>query len=164
MGIMLKLKEHAQPWSLIGLDVYGSSNLRMDAFLEFTIDECLLQMQGSGLYMNKIIIFESKTDSLKTFARQMAEGFKEIGYQVLLADMGNEKQAMELIYTFADPGKTAALFFNHAGLNFLTEERQSVWNELDVDCYDFIVDHPMYYHAAIIFPICLLYTSPSPRD
>ena len=125
----------------------------MDAFLEFTINECLLQMQGSGLYMNKIIIFESKTDSLKTFARQMAEGFKEIGYQVLLADMGNEKQAMELIYTFADPGKTAALFFNHAGLNFLTEERQSVWNELDVDCYDFIVDHPMYYHAAIIFPI-----------
>lgn len=103
--------------------------------------------------MNKIIIFESKTDSLSTFARLMAEGFEEAGYQVLLADMQREAQAREEIYAFADPGNTAALFFNHAGMNLLTDERQSVWNELDADCYDFIVDHPMYYHAAMIFPI-----------
>ncbi len=103
--------------------------------------------------MNKIIIFESRTDSLRTFAQLMAEGFEEIGYQVLLADMQKEAQAREEIYAFAEPGKTAALFFNHAGLNLLTEARDSIWNELDVDCYDFIVDHPMYYHAAIIFPI-----------
>ena len=45
--------------------------------------------------MNKIIIFESKTDSLRTFARLMAEGFEEAGYQVLLADMQREAQARE---------------------------------------------------------------------
>ena len=37
-------------------------------------------MQGLRFLMNKIIIFESKTDSLRTFARLMAEGFEEAGY------------------------------------------------------------------------------------
>lgn len=105
------------------------------------------------LAMNKIIIFESATDSLRTFARLMAEGFQEIGYQVLMADMNRETQTRTEIYAFAKPGNTAALFFNHAGLNLLTESRASIWNELEIDCYDFIVDHPMYYHAALIFPI-----------
>lgn len=103
--------------------------------------------------MRKIIIFESAIDSLKAFARQMAEGFSEIGYEVLMADMQREAQSREEIYAFTEPGRTAALFFNHAGLNLLTDTRASIWNELDVDCYNFIVDHPMYYHAAIIFPI-----------
>lgn len=103
--------------------------------------------------MDKIIIFESATDSLKTFARLMAEGFREIGFQVLMADMRNEDKTREEVYAFTSPGKTAALFFNHAGLNLLTERRDIIWNELDVDCYDYIVDHPMYYHAAISFPV-----------
>lgn len=105
------------------------------------------------LFMKKIIIFESATDSLRTFARLMAEGFREIGFEILMADMQNEQKARESVYAFAGEGNTAALFFNHAGLNLLTEKKASIWNELDVDCYDYIVDHPMYYHAAIIFPI-----------
>lgn len=103
--------------------------------------------------MGKIIIFESATDSLRAFARLMAEGFLEAGYEVLFADMAREEEARARILEFAEVGKTAALFFNHAGLNLLTEERDSIWNVLDADCYDFIVDHPMYYHAAIIFPV-----------
>ncbi len=103
--------------------------------------------------MDKIIIFESATDSLKTFARMMAEGFRDIGCQVLMADMQDIDKTREVVYAFASPGKTAALFFNHAGMNLLTMQRDIIWNELDVDCYDYIVDHPMYYHAAIIFPI-----------
>lgn len=103
--------------------------------------------------MNKIIIFESATDSLRAFARQMAEGFREIGYQVLMADMQNEEKTREAVYAFAGHGDIAALFFNHAGMNLLTEDKASIWNDLDADCYDYIVDHPMYYHAAIIFPI-----------
>lgn len=103
--------------------------------------------------MRKIIIFESSIDSLRTFARLMAEGFKEIGYQVLMADMENTAETAKEVYEFAEYGKTSALFFNQTGLNLLTENGDSIWNELDVDCYNYIVDHPMYYHAAIIFPI-----------
>lgn len=103
--------------------------------------------------MNKIIIFESATDSLRTFAWLMAEEFRKIGFQVLMADMQEPEQTKQNIYAFARHGDTAALFFNHAGLNLLTEDRISVWDDLDVDCYDYIVDHPMYYHAALIFPI-----------
>ena len=103
--------------------------------------------------MNKIIIFESRTDSLRTFARLAAEGFREIGYRVLMADMNDEEETRKKIYEFAGQGETAALFFNHAGMNLLTADRMIIWNELDIDCYDFIVDHPMYYHAAIIYPI-----------
>ena len=99
--------------------------------------------------MERIIIFESETDSLRTFAHLMAEGFHERGCQVLLADMGQEEKARKEIYAFVKPGETSALFFNHAGLNLLTENRASIWNELDVDCYDFIVDHPMYYQQPI---------------
>lgn len=103
--------------------------------------------------MDKIIIFESATDSLRTFARLMAEEFRQIGFQVLMADMQEPEETKKKIYGFAGIGDTAALFFNHAGLNLLTEERISIWDELDVDCYNYIVDHPMYYHAALIFPI-----------
>lgn len=103
--------------------------------------------------MEKIIIFESATDSLKTFAGLMAEGFQGRGYQVLMADMQDVDKAREAVYAFASPGKTSALFFNHAGMNLLTKQRDIIWNELDVDCYDYIVDHPMYYHAAIMYPI-----------
>ncbi len=103
--------------------------------------------------MNKIIIFESQIDSLRTFAQLMADGFRERGYQVLTADMQNESETREKVYGFAEYKNTAALFFNHAGLNLLDENGGSIWNELEVDCYDYIVDHPMYYHAAIIFPL-----------
>lgn len=106
--------------------------------------------------MNKIIIFESRTDSLRTFARLAAEGFRKIGYRILMADMNDEEQTRKNIYEFAGQGDTAALFFNHAGMNLLTADRMIIWNELDIDCYDFIVDHPMYYHAAIIYPITRL--------
>lgn len=103
--------------------------------------------------MNKIIIFESQTDSLRAFAQLMAEGFREAGYQVLMADMQNEGETRKKVYAFTGYGDTAALFFNHVGLSLLTEEGTSIWDERDVDCYNYIVDHPMYYHAAIIFPI-----------
>lgn len=103
--------------------------------------------------MRKIIVFESETDSLKTFAHLMAEGFCQCGYEVLMADMRCEEETRRRVIEFAGQGETAVLFFNHAGLNLLTEERDSIWNVLEADCYDFIVDHPMYYHAAIIFPV-----------
>ena len=103
--------------------------------------------------MHRIIIFKSATDSLRTFAELMAEGFEERGYLVLRVDMRKEEDSRPKIEEFTEPGATAALFFNHAGLNILTDNHESIWNVLDVDCYDFIVDHPMYYHAAIIFPI-----------
>lgn len=103
--------------------------------------------------MNKIIIFESQIDSLRTFAQLMADGFRAIGYQVMMADMYDTSETRNSVYSFTECGNTAALFFNQTGLNLLTENGASIWNELDVDCYNYIVDHPMYYHAAIIFPI-----------
>lgn len=102
----------------------------------------------------KYIIFQSKTDSLNTFAHLIADGLQKMGGRsVLMADMQDEGRARREVYAFAKPGNTVALFFNHTGLNLLTEDRDTIWNVLDVDCYDFIVDHPMYYHPALIFPV-----------
>lgn len=101
----------------------------------------------------KYIIFKSQTDSLNTFAHLIADGLLQAGRTVLIADMQNEEQARKEVLDFTEPGNTAALFLNHTGLNLLTKERDSIWNVLNVDCYDFIVDHPMYYHPALIFPI-----------
>lgn len=102
----------------------------------------------------KYIIFQSKTDSLNTFAHLIADGLQQMGGRsVLTADMQDEERARREVYAFAKPGNTVALFFNHTGLNLLTEDRDTIWNVLDIDCYDFIVDHPMYYHPALIFPV-----------
>lgn len=101
----------------------------------------------------KYIIFKSETDSLNTFAHLIADGLLQENRTVLMPDMQNEEQARKDVLNFTEPGNTAALFLNHTGLNLLTKERNSIWNQLDVDCYDFIVDHPMYYHPALIFPI-----------
>ena len=103
--------------------------------------------------MNRIIIFKSNTDSLRMFAELVAKGFEENDYQVMLADVSEQRDIRPEIEKFSEPGQTRALFFNHAGLNILTDEHESIWNVLDVDCYNVIVDHPMYYHVALIFPI-----------
>lgn len=34
-----------------------------------------------------------------------------------------------------------------------TEDGKIIWNVLDIDCYDYVVDHPMYYHEEITYPI-----------
>lgn len=104
-------------------------------------------------YDMKYIIFKSETDSLNTFAHFIAEGIRQAGRMVLMPDMQNEEQARNETFAFAEPGNTVALFLNHTGLNLLTEDGNIIWNILDVDCYDFIVDHPMYYHPALIFPV-----------
>ena len=101
----------------------------------------------------KYIIFKSETDSLNTFAHLIADGLIQAGRKVLLADMRAEDHARNEVMAFTEPGNTVAFFLNHTGLNLLTKERDSIWNTLNVDCYDFIVDHPMYYHPALIFPI-----------
>ncbi|MFP3153481.1 glycosyltransferase [Lachnospiraceae bacterium ZAX-1] len=100
-----------------------------------------------------IIIFKANFDSLISFAEQMTDAFLKMGYDVLLVDMENSVKTLAAIYEFAVPNQTVALFFNHVGLNLLNKEHGILWNELKTDCYDMIVDHPMYYHAAIIFPI-----------
>ena len=45
----------------------------------------------TGEHIMKIILFQSTTDSLNTFAKLMAEGFKQAGYDILLTDMQNEQ-------------------------------------------------------------------------
>lgn len=107
----------------------------------------------TGEHIMKIILFQSTTDSLNTFAKLMAEGFKQAGYDILLTDMQNEQITRQAVQSFTIPGKTAALFFNHCGMNLFSEDHDIIWNRLDIDCYDLIVDHPMYYHAAIMYPI-----------
>ncbi len=102
---------------------------------------------------NKIIIFlPGQYDALCVFAKQMAEGFARLGYQVLT--VGDREEGMALkICAFAGYGDTIALFVNHAGMVLQTEDGRIIWNELDVDCYEYIVDHPMYYHQQITYPI-----------
>lgn len=103
--------------------------------------------------MKRIILFESATDSLCCFARQMEQAFQDLGYEVIMLNMHHTEETCKQVYDFAIPGETVAVFFNHVGLNLLTKERDIIWNILDIDCYDYIVDHPMYYHAALIYPV-----------
>lgn len=112
-----------------------------------------MQQNIKAGFIMKYIIFKSETDSLNTFAHLIANGLQQANRTVLMPDMQNEDLARKEVLDFTEPGNTAALFLNHTGLNLLTKERNSIWNQLDVDCYDFIVDHPMYYHPALIFPI-----------
>ncbi len=103
---------------------------------------------------NKIIVVLSdKYDSLRAFAQQMAEGFHEMGWQVLQVDAGNTEVMRNAIYAFAGKGDTSALFFNQIGMALPIEGGKIIWNELDIDCYNYIVDHPMYYHIAITYPV-----------
>lgn len=101
----------------------------------------------------RIIIFKGSFDSLIFFAESLSRSFRELGYTVLLTDTRDTETVLEEIYRFAIPGNTVAVFFNHGGLSLLNKQGDILWNELDVDCYNWIVDHPMYYHEPIIFPI-----------
>lgn len=106
--------------------------------------------------VKNIIVIVGGVSAMQVFAEQTAEGFREIGYHVLTVNVSDEEEMRRKIYAFAEEcvgeGITV-LFFNQAGMDLSTEAGKIIWNELDADCYDYVVDHPMYYHEEITYPI-----------
>ncbi|MDD3369836.1 MAG: glycosyltransferase [Lachnospiraceae bacterium] len=99
---------------------------------------------------NKIIIFTGGIETQEFFSLEMADTFVKLGYQVFDFDLTKELGSMEKLLLFYEPEKTIMLTFNFHGISgeeiFVDEWGKLFWDEMDIPCYNIVVDHPLYYH------------------
>lgn len=97
----------------------------------------------------KIILFKGAVETLEYFSEQIAKTLGEAGWEVLLFDMKKRRESMEQMCCFIGGEKVSLLTFNFIALSgeeeFLQENGKSIWENMEMDCYCIMVDHPMYY-------------------
>lgn len=99
-----------------------------------------------------IVIYLSDNYILRYIARQFASFFQKRGCQTFLFDVKDFAKITTDFFQFAKQGISAAFFFNHVGLSQLLENGTNLWGTLHIPCYDFVVDHPMYYADSLDQP------------
>ncbi len=105
----------------------------------------------------KIIMFRNAVETLEFFSRQLAESFEKAGARIMWVDIekGAEKgSGAKKIKKFFSLGKTALVTFNFIGLShelqFERGENYSIFQELSIDMYNILVDHPLYYYKPLL--------------
>lgn len=99
--------------------------------------------------INKLILFKNNIETLGYFSEQMAETFRQLGYEVYIFDYEYIQQGLIDLIWFCEPGKTAMITFNFIGIgkeeDFMMEDGELLWNQRKVLCLNILVDHPFYY-------------------
>ncbi|MGN0412840.1 MAG: glycosyltransferase [Lachnospiraceae bacterium] len=103
--------------------------------------------------MKKIVMFEGEIETQEYFTYRLKERFEELGHPVYVHNLDAEKErkSMSGLMRFVEPGNTVMVCFNFHGITpgdlFFDEKDGSwFWDDLDIPCYNIVVDHPFYYH------------------
>ena len=103
--------------------------------------------------MKKIVMFEGEIETQEYFTYRLKERFEELGHPVYVHNLDAEKERKSLsgLMRFVEPGNTVMVCFNFHGITpgdlFFDEKDGSwFWDDLDIPCYNIVVDHPFYYH------------------
>lgn len=100
--------------------------------------------------MKKIIMFEGDIETQGYFSIQMKKTFEVAGHEVLLYDFRKEKESLSKLFRFVERGNTVMVSFNFHGMTpgdvFLDENGTWFWDDMEIPCYNIVVDHPFYYH------------------
>lgn len=93
----------------------------------------------------RIVLFQTGNFILDYILQQFYDFFREQNCCLLLFDPADYAKSTQSIFAFAEGGIDAAFFFNNVGLCQTLADGRNLWETLEVPCYDFLVDHPMYY-------------------
>ncbi len=102
----------------------------------------------------RIVIFRTGNYILDYIAERFSSFFKGQGCSILFFDPADYADSTQRFFTFTKDGTDAAFFFNNVGLSQTFEDGSSLWESLNIPCYDFLVDHPMYYADSLDNPPC----------
>ena len=94
---------------------------------------------------SRFVLFLTGNFILDYILQQFLEYFSEKGFQTCVFDPGNYSKSTNELFSFAKDGVDGTFFFNNVGLLQTLQDGRNLWETLEVPCYDFLVDHPMYY-------------------
>ncbi len=124
--------------------------------------------------MNKMIVLcKHAVETLTYFSMQLADAFAAWGYEIFWMDFDmlglsawklrqavQEKEAVLLTFNFIGLSAEEQLWdFSDTG-----EPMLSLWEQLDMQCLNIMVDHPIYYYQALQYPVANLRTFCIDRD
>nr|MBQ8252755.1 glycosyltransferase family 1 protein [Lachnospiraceae bacterium] len=93
----------------------------------------------------RLVLFRTGNFILDYILEQFSAFFEYIGCELLLFDPTDYSASSKALFSFAQGGIDAAFFFNNVGLLQTFSDGSNLWETLHIPCYDFLVDHPMYY-------------------
>ena len=94
---------------------------------------------------HRVILFQTGNYILDYILKQFSAFFVSKGYAVMHFNPADYSSSSEAFFVFARQGVDAAFFFNNVGLLQTFQDGSNLWEALHIPCYDFLVDHPMYY-------------------
>ncbi|WP_458121130.1 glycosyltransferase family protein [Paenibacillus sp. Z6-24] len=96
----------------------------------------------------KIIMYkgQSQYDVLRYFVDDLAEGFREYNYDVIIIDLVKGKQALIELFEILQEGQVFFIFsFNGIGSDITLSEGRRLHEQIDIPFFSFFVDHPIYH-------------------
>lgn len=107
--------------------------------------------QSSRTNSRRIVLFRTGNFILDYILKQFQATFSDRGCETFVFDPADYAVSTEALFRFAREGIDAAYFFNNVGLLQTLEDGRNLWETLTVPCFDFLVDHPMYYADSLDF-------------
>lgn len=107
--------------------------------------------------IEKIVLIENAVETLGYFSKQLAIEFAASGLEVYFVDYNRLVETVEGLYRFVERGKTALCTFNFVGISgeevFVEENGRTIWENYGMLCLNVMVDHPLYYHTKLEYPL-----------
>ncbi len=101
--------------------------------------------QKTTISTQRIVLFGTGNFILNYIAKQFHSFFSQLNCDILFFDPDDYSKSTDALFTFAQNGIDAAYFFNNVGLLQTLTDGRNLWETLEIPCFDFLVDHPMYY-------------------
>lgn len=101
--------------------------------------------QADSSKKERILLFQTGNFILDYILERFRTFFVSEGCETLIFDPADYNKSSQALFSFAEKGIDAAYFFNNVGLLQTLGDGRNLWETLHIPCYDFLVDHPMYY-------------------
>ena len=124
------------------LDMFRTTNLPYTTSVFACINR-LRQKQNTP--PKRIVLYQTGNFILDYISGQFANFFTEKECEILFFDPSDFSGSSEKLFDFAREGIDRVYCFNNVGLHQCFSDGSNLWECLCVPCYDFLVDHPMYY-------------------
>jgi len=104
--------------------------------------------------MNKprIIMYkgQSQYDVVRYFVDDLAEGFREYDYDVIIIDLFKDEQALDKLLKVLQDGNVFFIFsFNGIGIDIELNNGGRLHEQITIPFFTFFVDHPIYHGARL---------------
>lgn len=100
----------------------------------------------------RVVLFGGAHFILQYIMEQYQQAFSKMGYDTLVVDLIDSEDFthnLDNLFAFLEKGIDAVLTFNNRGFLLGAKDNESLWDKLNIPCYNLLFDHPMYYFSTL---------------